>query len=253
MSLPVSEDDLANYVAYLHQKGYAPSTITSTLSAISYIHKLNNVADPTEAFLIKKMLAGCRNLRSKKDDRVPMTLEVLHAVIQRADVYFSGQADSIRFKAMCALAFFALLRVGEMTSSPNNIQKEDITVLDDRIHICFRRCKHSNGETSRHEILKREDPVICPVRNVTSFLQIRKQGPGPLFSHTSGKSVKRDEFASELKGILMSLGLGNTRYTSHSFRIGAASWLAATGHSDLQIQRAGRWKSQAFQNYIRLN
>jgi len=37
----------------------------------------------------------------------------------------------------------------------------------------------------------------------------------------------------------------------HSGRIGGATQLAAQGMSELQIQRAGRWKSRAFMVYVR--
>ena len=38
---------------------------------------------------------------------------------------------------------------------------------------------------------------------------------------------------------------------NHSFRIGAATWAAAKGFTDTQIRQLGRWKSNAFLNYIR--
>jgi hypothetical protein len=38
----------------------------------------------------------------------------------------------------------------------------------------------------------------------------------------------------------------------HSFRIGAATAAAIQGASDEDIQRMGRWKSQAFKRYIRI-
>lgn len=37
----------------------------------------------------------------------------------------------------------------------------------------------------------------------------------------------------------------------HSGRIGGATQLAAQGASELQIQRAGPWKSRAFMVYVR--
>lgn len=42
------------------------------------------------------------------------------------------------------------------------------------------------------------------------------------------------------------------RYQAHGFRIGAATSAAESGASDIQIQSMGRWKSGAFQKYIRI-
>lgn len=46
--------------------------------------------------------------------------------------------------------------------------------------------------------------------------------------------------------------LDQTRYKSHSFRIGTALWATANGMLDAQIRLFGRWKSNAFLLYIRI-
>ena len=46
-------------------------------------------------------------------------------------------------------------------------------------------------------------------------------------------------------------GFNPVRFSTHSCRIGGATLLAAAKHPNHYIQRAGRWKSLAFLNYIR--
>ena len=41
------------------------------------------------------------------------------------------------------------------------------------------------------------------------------------------------------------------QFALHSGRIGGGTQLAAQGISELQIQRAGRWKSRGFMAYVR--
>ena len=41
------------------------------------------------------------------------------------------------------------------------------------------------------------------------------------------------------------------QFALHSGRIGGGTQIAAQGISELQIQRAGRWKSRAFVTYVR--
>ena len=41
-------------------------------------------------------------------------------------------------------------------------------------------------------------------------------------------------------------------FSSHSFRAGAASSMAAMGFGDEDIQSVGRWSSRAFLEYIKL-
>ena len=49
--LPLSVIQIFNFIGVLFDKSYSPSTITSHVSAISYIHK---ILDPTIAFVVKK-------------------------------------------------------------------------------------------------------------------------------------------------------------------------------------------------------
>ena len=50
---------------------------------------------------------------------------------------------------------------------------------------------------------------------------------------------------------LSQLGADVSKFSGHSFRIGAASTAARAGLSDSFIQKLGRWKSDAFTTYIR--
>jgi hypothetical protein len=54
------------------------------------------------------------------------------------------------------------------------------------------------------------------------------------------------------KRSLSTLGLRNSRLTSHSFRIGRANTFAIEGLPDDEIKRLGRWESNAYLRYIRI-
>ena len=54
-----------------------------------------------------------------------------------------------------------------------------------------------------------------------------------------------------VRQVARSLSLDVSRYTTHSFRVGGASQLAAGGTPEYIIMKMGRWKSLAFLDYIR--
>ena len=54
--LPLSSFHLALFISYLSARKLAPSTITSYLSAIGYVHKIKGYSDATKSFLIHKLL-----------------------------------------------------------------------------------------------------------------------------------------------------------------------------------------------------
>ena len=69
---------------------------------------------------------------------------------------------------------------------------------------------------------------------------------------TSGwKVITRSEATRALRLLVSCVGREPSQYALHSGRIGGATHLAAQGGSELQVQRAGRWKSLAFMVYVR--
>ena len=53
------------------------------------------------------------------------------------------------------------------------------------------------------------------------------------------------------KCVFAQMKLNKQLYNTHSFRIGAAAFASLANLSDTQIQVLGRWRSNAFQRYIR--
>lgn len=52
--LPVSVNSVALFIAYLSARKFAASTISAYVTALSYVHKLANIPDPTKNFLVQK-------------------------------------------------------------------------------------------------------------------------------------------------------------------------------------------------------
>ena len=88
------------------------------------------------------------------------------------------------------------------------------------------------------------------------LLSVHPQLPGraPLTTgSTSGgwKVFTRSEAVAALRLMVGSSGRDPMQFALHSRRIGGATQVATQGLSDLQIQRAGRWKSRAFMTYVK--
>ena len=198
-------------------------------------------------------MQGCRKTTAAtKDGRLPVTPSILGKILQASQTTISNIYDRCTFQAMCSLAFHALLRVGEMTASQNNLQIDCIHIEADFLTLQFKTYKYSEGSSSMHRVNAHPSKFHCPVRNMSNYLALRGSAPGPLFI-ASGHAVNRQQFTKELQNALAFIGLPSSRYTSHSFRIGAASFMASQGASDAQIKRAGRWSSSAFFAYVRIN
>ena len=73
---------------------------------------------------------------------------------------------------------------------------------------------------------------------------------GPVFVSEDGHSLTPGILNHHLKGLLTSAGINAQRYSSHSFRAGAATTAAEMGVPDWLIKALGRWSSEAYQIYI---
>jgi len=161
---------------------------------------------------------------------------------------------------MYAIAFFAALRDGEITSRAHQPCQNIMAIIHrvflktregtvSAIKLTLRNYKHSDASNPVDIFIYREKPV-CPVSLLLEFLSLRGQFPGPLFCWPDASPISRSCFVAALTEDLQFCNSNVVQYKTHSFRIGAASWAAAKGMSDTQIGTFGRWKSNAFVRYI---
>lgn len=92
---------------------------------------------------------------------------------------------------------------------------------------------------------------LCPVSATLAYLAIRLQSQGPLFIFKDGTPLSRNHLVRHLREAFSQVDLDASKFSGHSFRIGAATTATAAGLSDSFIQTLGRWKSPIFTAYIR--
>ncbi len=238
-----------NFITFLHRERSPASSIASILSALSYKHKFLGYQDPTKDFKINQLLQSVRKVKSEGDSRLPITIVLLERLITAIPLLGLSTYEILLYKAMFLLCFHFALRVGEVTSSPHNLLLHQLVVATNTIELTFISYKHSQGNLQKHTI-HTSDNLHCPVFAMKSNQAKRGTSEGPLFT-LLGKAVPRQAFSNNLKKLIQLVGENPSSYSSHSFRIGAASYWATKGLSELQIKNMGRWKSNALFKYIR--
>jgi len=255
------------FAAYLAKSGLAYTSIKVYFSAIGNWHSACAQHDAYQAALtprleqvlrgIKKEQAVTRQVRI----RLPITTEIMHqiyGVLSRSP----NEYQSIMLWAACCTAFFGFLRVGEMTV-PNqesfddsaHLSLRDISV-DSRsnpttIWLTIKQSKTDPFRAGVKLCLTRTESIVCPVKALLPYLAVRGSSPGPLFTFSDHTYLTRPRFKTVLSATLKQAGLDDSKYNTHSFRIGAATSAKAAGISDVHIQILGRWQSSAYQSYIR--
>ena len=249
-SIPLSVNQVAIYVSFLHKHGYAATSIVSFTSAIGYVHRISNVSDPTSSLFIQKLLSATLKLRTTFDPRLPITLLILQQLVDCLPTTVSSFVHQKLLRAMFVVAFFGLMRVGEITMAKDKsipLSISQLSLTQSRATLTITQFKHNKSMRPVSIPLPRQDiSAICPVQALQDYLLVRGLGPGPLFAFPGLTPVPREFFVKHLKVTLSFCGFPWDRYKSHSFRIGGASYYADLGFSDSQLRLLGRWGSNAF-------
>ena len=95
---------------------------------------------------------------------------------------------------------------------------------------------------------------LCPVEAHKALHEVRGDSwrpKLPVMGDAEGWVLDREAVAATLKASAMDLGMDGAEFATHSLRIGGATAMAATRlHSDDEIRRFGRWKSDCWRRYV---
>ena len=111
--LPISEQDMAKFILYLVNKGYKAASSQTNVSALGYCHNILGLPNPTNKFLIRKLLMGAKRLAPSQDKRLPVTLHMLHNFVNVIKRLYPAVYERRMYTAMFLLAFHTFLKIGE--------------------------------------------------------------------------------------------------------------------------------------------
>ncbi|KAJ8315279.1 hypothetical protein KUTeg_007429, partial [Tegillarca granosa] len=214
-------------------------TVKTRIAALSFFHKISNSIDHTKNFLVNKLLEGLRRSGKSKDTRAPITVPILTQLPRALVCICFSSYEAKLFRAAFTLAFFGFLRVGERalsnckSNSSTVLSISDISIQTSMLKVTIRFSKTDQfGKTTTLYIDYVPSSVVCPVNAMKAYLSVRP--------------------AAILKKCLKFFNLPTQKFKSHNFRIGAASLASMKNIPPNVIQSWGRWKSDAYPDYIRI-
>ncbi|XP_048021430.1 uncharacterized protein LOC125252287 [Megalobrama amblycephala] len=258
---------ITSFISYLNRiKNLQASSIKGYLSGIQFFHKLifgspsSEIANSQTSMLIKGIQ---KTQPTRPDPRQPITLDILTRCITILRRGYHSINTARTLDAMFILAFFWFLRCSELTITSNFNPKvhptiSDLSVLDDDTISYFIKQSKTDQTRKGHFIyIFNLSSPIQPYQSLLAYLHFRRSQAkfpsDPLFTDDSNHPITRFWFQKHLKSILIQSGIPADNYSSHSFRIGAATTAAQKGLSQHQIQALGLWSSKAYKSYIRSN
>ena len=190
---------------------------------------------------------------------MPISVVTLKQIRSYINSSYANKLDRTMFWAASALAFFDFLRSSEYTAPTvklyhhkSTLQRSDITIEKTRMIVHVKASKTDPFREGMSLSIARTGSSMCPVRAIKKYCQVRPNMAGPLFCTSMGQYLTRALMSRLVKNTFKANNINSDHYSSHSFRIGAATTAASAGIPDRTIKTLGRWSSDCYQRYIRL-
>lgn len=255
-----SRQDLEGMVLYFigsqFGAGMSPSGMSRRLSAMAFWFKARSLQDYTKTFLVKQAMRGFRRGQAVRDRRRPVSYSMLLALGAGLVSWCFGGYEELLFRAAFSLAFFGAFRISELVppsrTRAGGLMDSDVCVQGDEVTCLVRRSKTDQLGKGVVVVLRRlVGSQMCPVGTLSAYLAVRPGAPGPLLVHEDGLFLSRFQFIQVFRKGLEMLGFRSGDFSSHSFRIGAATEAARWGLCPEAVKRIGRWESDRYKLYVR--
>ena len=256
--LPAAPHTVSGYLTLLAGHGAKVGTMSRRLSAIKFVHKLQNHPDPTANALVVGVWEGIRRQHTTDADQArplmpPQLWDVLATFpTQRSwktpDRLPEPDLAGARNRAILLVGFVAALRRSEITG----IDVDHIADHERGLVVqLFRSKTNQRGGTHELVVLPRAaNPTRCPVTALQTWLQLAGTTDGPVFRAVSkgNRALDRRLTPAAVNDILrtavVAAGLDNPeQYSAHSLRAGFVTYAHIRGASDHAIAHQTRHRS----------
>ena len=268
---PDSWEDRTNlFMAFKIENGMQSRSVKSYVSAIKRVLIDDGYQWEDNKLLIGSLTKACRIINDRVTIRLPINCKLLELILFEVNRFYSLRNQhylNILYQTLFALSYYGLMRVGEVTKSPHVVKacnihvaknKEKILVLlyTSKTHGCEREPQKIKITSNRNseERDKFCSRYFCPFKLMNTYLALR----GDYVDETEQFFVFRDKTpvtpinaGMVLKTMIKRLGLNESYYAMHSFRIGRTGDLVKFNYSLLEVKAMGRWRSNVVFKYMR--
>lgn len=278
--LPVSEDTVISFLLWMiSERGAKAATLNNYLAGIRQLHLARGCEAPVlRSNIVNQLIKGKSNMETADKrmasytsavERKPITPDILLLLKARLAESDLAVTDKRMLWAVATSLFFGAFRGSELLARNESVfdpaftlLAEDVKVIregtggqDEAVQFMLKHPKEEKiGKAVLVEVYQsRAD--ICPVRAFKKWRNAARPPPisQPAFCWASGVPLTGQKFTEVLRDRLKGYITGGDKwYSTHSFRIGAASMLGSLGYSDADVKALGRWNSRSFERYIRL-
>ena len=233
------------------------STFICYLYDIKRYHNLRGRSwRPTE--ILKLKLASIKRQYKAGNNRKWPLLASMVAKMEKEKSLNTKDEDDELIVIIMMLTIYGMFRISEILHEPEfhfevvRGVKQIIVKLDD-----YKTLARNDGLpqwVAVAELKQSKEERWCPVRLMWNRFKKKLNKKQKLKTRLAdGTRLSRDAYSEKLKSCLRSIGINARKYDTHSGRIGGATMLWESGYSEAQIMKLGRWKSDSWKVYCRVN
>jgi site-specific recombinase XerD len=267
-ALPAAPAQISAYLTELAQAGAKVGTLSRRLSAIRFVHQLNDHPDPTRNARVIAVWEGIRRTHGAPPEQAnPLMPPDLFDVIDACPVtkvwQTKGRPDEpdvagARDRVLLLVGFVAALRRSELAA----VRVDDLEDHPNGLVLTIRRSKaNQTGEQSELVVLPRAaNPARCPVTAIHRWQDLAKITEGPLLrpvlksNQAAGRPLNPASINAIVQDAIRRAGIIADGYSAHSLRAGFVTYAHLRGASDRAIAHQTRHRSLAtLGGYVRIH
>ena len=261
------EDRVALFCAYLvEERNVQSATLRSYVSVIKFTLRCDNYKWQDERVWLQALFKSCRKLNDVHSPRFPIHFSLLELILFEVDRLYDQQLYlSVLFKTIFALAYYGLIRIGEISDSRHAIRACNIQLAQnkDKIKILLYSSKMHDKESKPQQIkisaaekvsIKKKDRFFCPFLLMRQYMKLRGgylSDDESFFLYSDKSVIPQNTIRNCLKKIITKLNLNSNVYMFQSLRTGRATDMLKFGYPIEMIKRCGRWKSNTVYRYLK--
>lgn len=252
-------------------RSVSSDTISNYICGVRSLHVVYTGVVPWEAsgpaLRLARVLHGiARRVNKPKKKRSPVTVALLLQWRTHFDMLDPTQA---MLWAALVTAFFGLLRKSEFAvgngikfDPSRHLTRADATFFPtsdgskwESMDLHIRFSKTEQRGTDYAIPIAWNGSLVCAMTAVQHMCRLLPAGPqSPLFQLPDGRPLSSSMIVQLLRSLVQATpALANDRVLLHSLRIGGTVALQEAGASEIAIQLAGRWRSDAWKAYVRFS
>ena len=260
--IPLSQEDLGRYIAYLSRK-LCFTSVRQYLNVVRILHVEAGKPNPLEGnWYVSSILKGVRRVKGDvSTQKLPITLEILCKIFTKLNLSCSFDRC---FWSACLVAFYSFFR-------KSNLLIPSLDVFDPSRHLCasdvqftkegvilsvrWSKVIQFQERTLLIPLPRIPDSVFCPSNALLGlFIECpAPPKPVPLFRYKEDNNyppLTQTLFSNRLQTLLRLIGLPHDKFSNHSFRRGGASYALHCGLPVDLIKLQGDWRSNACERYL---